>query len=390
MRFSSRLSWESTENPLSRLLAAKRAQRAHVHDLTLSNPTRAGIAYPADDVVRAFDSPALLAYDPAPRGSAGALAAVCAHERRRGRAARAEDVILCASTSEAYSWLFKLLCDPGDTVLAPAPSYPLFDYLAGLESVRLAHYRLAYDGAWHVDFASVDEGVAAGARAILAVSPNNPTGSMLSAEERARLAERGLPLVIDEVFADYPFRDAPAPAPPAPAPPPAPSPVLTFRLGGRSKSAGRPQMKLAWIIVDGPDDARHAALRGLETIADSFLSVSTPVAVAAPRLLAAGELVRQAILARVRANLAWIAGRIPAAGSPVSLLASDGGWSAVLRVPATRTDEELALALLSEHDVLVHPGYLYDFERGAHLVVSLLTPPADLHAGIGAILASHR
>ena len=280
--------------------------------------------------------------------------------------------MLTAGSSEAYSWLFKLLCNPGEAVLVPRPSYPLFEHLTALEGVRAHQYALEYHGRWAID---VDAIAAApqDVRALLVVSPNNPTGSYLDEEEFQRLSrlcrERRWALVADEVFADYPL-DAARPVTDIAAR----SDVLSFTLAGLSKSAGLPQLKLGWCIVGGPQPQRDAALAALEIIADSYLSVGTPVQVAAPRLLDAGASVRAAIQVRTRRNLAMlraVAGRYPAC----ELLRTEGGWSAVLRVPATRSEEQLVLDLLRNERILVHPGYFFDFSHEAYLVVGLLPAP---------------
>jgi len=375
VRFSGRLSQISaaTEpNAWTRLLLEKRAAGARLLDLTLSNPTETGIAYPEDAIRAALGPDGALRYQPDPRGLRSAREAVAA-----AAGAPVEDVLLTVSTSEAYSYLLKLFCNPGDAVLVPEPSYPLFEHLTALEGVAAAPYRLAYDGAWHIDFSTVRAGAA---RAIIVVSPNNPTGSYLKTGELARLAALGLPLIVDEVFADYPL------APPSDAVHLAArpnAPVLTFSLGGLSKSAGLPQLKLGWIVAGGP--GRAAALDKLELIADCYLSVATPVQLAAPKLLALGAEVRDAIRARVRRNRDALAARLPPS---LTLLPAEAGWSAILRFPATRSDEELALALLRDHDTLVHPGYFFDLTGGTFLVVSLLPTPEMFDAGTAAIIQS--
>jgi aspartate/methionine/tyrosine aminotransferase len=281
--------------------------------------------------------------------------------------------------------LFKLLGDPGQTVLVPEPSYPLFDYLANLEGLSPRPYRLAFDGRWHIDFQSLDFTDVA---AVVVVSPNNPTGSYLGAEDCDRLcamaAEHGVAVIADEVFADFPI----APAPDAVlALASRPSPALTFSLGGLSKASGLPQMKQGWIAASGPRDRVELALANLELVADTYLSVSTPVQLALPRLLELGADIRRAILARVLRNRLALVDRI-GPDSPCTLLPTEAGWSTILRVPEIRSDEEWALHLLREHGVLVQPGYFFDLRLGATLVLSLLTPPATFDRGLDCLLAS--
>ncbi|HZI80236.1 MAG TPA: pyridoxal phosphate-dependent aminotransferase [Vicinamibacterales bacterium] len=372
MRPSSRLPRESAPNALSQALDALRRTGTSYIDLTESNPTHAGIAYP-EDLLLPLSSPAALRYEPHPLGLATAREAIAADCARRGARVEPEHVVLSASTSETYSWLFKLLCDAGESVLVPRPSYPLFEHLTRLEGVRAEPYRLEYHGRWDIDLASV-AAAPAGTRAVLLVSPNNPTGSYASAREIEGLArlcrDRGWALIVDEVFADY-VLDAEAPVTDLATR----AGVLAFSMGGASKSLGLPQVKLGWTVVGGPAADRAAALAGLELIADTFLSVGTPVQVAAVSLLERGAGVRAAIHARVRANLA-AARRIAEAHAACDLLPVEGGWSAVVRVPATRGEEALVLDLLSRERILVHPGYFFDFEHEAFLVVSLLVPEA--------------
>jgi alanine-synthesizing transaminase len=382
--FSSRISGALETNRLTQQIRRARASGRELIDLTVTNPTVVGIEYPAS-MLGALADPAAGRYDPHPLGSWTAREAVARDYERRGIPAAAERVALTSSTSEAYSILFKLLCDPaGHSVMVPAPSYPLFDHLTGLDGVSACAYPLEYHGRWMVDFDTMDERWTAGVRAALAVSPNNPTGSVLASEEldemMRRCADRRAALIIDEVFADYPLRTASIPAycgsPPA----------LTFRLGGLSKSVGLPQVKLGWILVDGPDDLVAAALQRLELICDTYLSVSTPVQIAASRLLTDGVVVRERILARVRANDATLR-QIVSSVPSIEALNADGGWSAVLRVPATRSEEDLVLELLERDGVLVHPGFFFDFPHEAYLVVSLLVEPAAFAEGVSRLLA---
>jgi aspartate/methionine/tyrosine aminotransferase len=384
--FSARTLWDLRPNRLARALEAKRRAGASVLDLTESNPTRVGLAVP-DGLLEPLSSPDALVYAPEPRGSAAARRAVAADHARRGLEVDAERLVLTASTSEAYAFLFKLLCDPGDAVLVPRPGYPLFEFLAGLESVRVESYPLEYDGAWRIDTASLCAGLHDRTRAVVLVSPNNPTGSFLKEEERAALeqavAGRGVALIADEVFADYAFGPVPRRAPSLARD----GPALAFALGGLSKSCGLPQLKLGWIAVSGPADERRRALERLEVVADTFLSVSTPVQVAAPALLARLPELQAPIRARVMGNRAQLAARL-AGGSPASLLFAEGGWYAVLRVPATLGEEDRVVHLLEERDVLVHPGYFFDFPGEGHLVLSLLPEPKVFAEAVDRILDS--
>ena len=381
--FSSRTRWELSANPLTRRLEERRRANRAVLDLTVTNPTTAGLSGPGD-VLAALADPAGRAYEPDPRGLRVARQAVAADYAGQGLEVPVDRLILTASTSEAYAFVFKLLCDPGDEVLTPRPSYPLFEYLAGLESVRAVPYPLGEPGDWRLDLDAVVTSLTPRTRAIVVVSPNNPTGSFLAQDESTALqalaAERGLAVIADEVFADYAWttdaRRAPSFARDGPA--------LAFALGGLSKSCGLPQLKLAWIAVSGPSGPREEALQRLEIVADTYLSVATPVQIAAPALLARKAELQAPIARRVTANLAALRGRL--AASPVSLLGPAGGWSAVLRVPATRSEEALVLELLDRDAVVTHPGYFFDFAHEAFLVLSLLPQPDDFMRGVERIL----
>jgi len=373
--FSNRLPGHAEVNALSRAVASLTAAGTSLVDLTESNPTRASLPYPAD-LLSAAVSDRALCYDPQPFGLRTAREAVSADYARRGVAVDPECIVLSASTSEAYSWLFKLLCNSGESVLIPQPSYPLFEHLTRLESVRAVPYRLEYHGRWDIDFESI-AAAKDDVRAVLLVSPNNPTGSYVTPREADTLAaicrEREWAIVSDEVFAEYAL-DAQAPATEIARR----AKVLSFTLGGASKALGLPQMKLAWTIVDGPVKERIDALSGLELIADTFLSVNTPVQVAAPDLFRRAAPIRQAIHQRVSRNLT--AARDVVRTYPAcEVLRVEGGWSVVVRVPATRSEESLALGLLQQEHVLVHPGFFFDFPHDAFVVVSLL-PPEDVFA----------
>jgi aspartate/methionine/tyrosine aminotransferase len=338
-------------------------------DLTSSNPTTAGIAYPAAllGVLERAQAESRV-YRPEPFGLLAAREAVS-----RLTSADVADVMLTASTSEAYAFLFKLLCDPGDAVLVPAPSYPLFEHLAELEGVQALPYRLAYDGAWHIDLGALARAVTPRVRAIVTVSPNNPTGHFLREGERDALAALGLPLISDQVFASFPLREG---TPGAVRPHDG---CLTFTLDGLSKRAGSPQLKLAWTVVSGPERERREARERLELIADTFLSVATSIQQALPGVLELCPAVTAAISARCRRNLAGLERAVH--GAPLTLLHVEAGWSAVLQLPAVATEEQLVLGLLRDEGVLVQPGWYYDFENEPYAVVSLLTEPSVFEEG---------
>ena len=381
--FSSRTRWDLTPNRLAALVAAKRASGARLLDLTESNPTRAGLAGPPG-LLAALAHDDARAYDPLPFGRPAAREAVAADFARRGCDVRPERICLTASTSEAYAFLFKLLADPGDDVLVPRPGYPLFDFLAALESVAVRSYELRHDGTWHLDVGALEAELTPRTRAVVVVNPHNPTGAFLHADELAALQElcarRSLALVSDEVFADFAFgpgRDRVASVA-------ADGPCLAFAMGGLSKSCGLPQLKLAWTAVSGPPALRDEALARLEVVADTYLSVSTPVQVAAPSLLARRAELQRPIAARLQANIGRV--RAAVAGTAASLLEPEGGWYAVLRVPATLTEEERVVRLLETADVLVHPGYFFDFPGEAYLVVSLLTREEELAEGLARVV----
>jgi hypothetical protein len=380
--FSSRLDWSQRPNRLSTLLAHKRQAGAAVLDLTESNPTRVGLDYPQPEILAALADPSALRYHPWPRGIDSAREAVAGYYRDRETPISIGDVLLTASTSEAYAYLFKLLANPGDEILAPRPSYPLFEFLAALESVHIRQYPLRYDGVWHVDFAALERAITPRTRAIVVVNPNNPTGSFLKRAEldvlESLAAKQGLAILSDEVFRDYGFADEADRVSTLAGE----RRALTFSMSGLSKIAGLPQMKLGWIIANGGASGPQAdqALDALELIADTYLSVSTPVQVALPRLLELSGGILAQIRARTASNLAGL--REAVHGSAATLLRTEGGWYAVLQVPRTRTEEEWTLKLLDESGVLVQPGFFFDFESEAFLVVSLLPEPGTFAEGV--------
>jgi aspartate/methionine/tyrosine aminotransferase len=374
--FSSRLRQSAGRNRLAVALDRRREAGLPVVDLTLSNPTRAALRYPPDLLRPLADSRALC-YEPDPFGLLSAREAVADDFARRGTPVPPDRIVLTASTSEAYSLLFKLLCDPGDTVLAPRPSYPLVEHLTELDGVLLDHYGLEIQGRWAIDVDTIREKLSAPAgkriRAIVLVSPNNPTGSIVKDGELDAIVtlarERQLAIIADEVFADYPISGAPPPSVLRQ------QSALTFALGGLSKTAGLPQVKLGWIGVGGPPALVDQAMGRLETISDAYLSVSTPVQVAVRDLLTAGAAIQAQIQQRVRDNfvaISKVASRYPAC----SIMPLEAGWYAVMQVPAVKSEEMIVLDILDRTGILVHPGYFFDFEREAFLVISLLPEPA--------------
>ncbi len=377
--FSSRLQFDQRPNPLSLLLGEKRRAGVEILDLTGSNPTRSGFIYPEREILDAFADPAAMRYDPSPRGLLSTREAVSRYYAQRGRDVPASRLVLTASTSEAYAYLFKLLTDPGDEILVPRPSYPLFEFLAAMESVPVKQYSLGYDGAWHIDFDSLTRAASESTRAVVIVNPNNPTGSFLKAEEARKLSEfaarHRLTILMDEVFSDYGFSETVAT-------PTFSAETMVFSMSGLSKIAGLPQMKLGWIVAEG--SRAEESLEKLEWIADTYLSVATPVQLAAPKLLELSARIRPQIRERTAANLARL--RAAVTGSALNVLNVEGGWCATLQVPHTRTEEEWTLALLRDRDVLVQPGFFYDFESEAFLVLSLLTPPDLFTEGVRRIL----
>ena len=381
--FSERTSWKLTRNRLTEVLEAVRSGGARVLDLTLSNPTRAGLQYDQPRILQALTSPQAMDYDPQPKGLLSAREAVAGYYRERRDEVDPESIVLTASTSEGYSYVFRLLCNAGDEILVPKPSYPLFEFLADLQDVKLIPYPLLYDHGWQIDFPSLYKSVNHRTRAVVLVHPNNPTGSFVADQERNALnnfcGEYNLSLIVDEVFLDYAHdgvarstfainRDA-----------------LTFTLSGLSKISGLPQMKLAWIVTSGPGEAVSAAQARLEVIADTYLSMNAPVQLAASVFLEQRHSIQALLLDRVRANVSEL-DRGLARQKACRRLDVEGGWYAILRVPVTQSDEELAIEILRNLSVLVHPGHFYDFPNDGYLIVSLVTPPQNFRHGITQVL----
>jgi len=381
--FSHRTDWKLTPNRFTQAQQELQAAGREVLDLTISNPTRAELHYDAETILPALVNPQVMDYDPQPKGLRGAREAVAAYYRKQHDEIDPDAIVLTTSTSEGYSYVFRLLCNAEDEILVPKPSYPLFEFLADLQDVKLVPYPLLYDHGWQIDFPSLYKAVNHRTRAVVVVHPNNPTGSFVAEEERSTLnqfcREYNLALIADEVFLDYAHdgvprssfvtgRDA-----------------LTLTLSGLSKISGLPQMKLAWIVTSGPGEQASAALARLEVIADTYLSMNAPIQLAAPSLLEQRHSIQPLLLDRVRANLSEL-DRGLAKQKTCRRLEVDGGWYAIVRVPVTQSDEDLAIEILRKLSVLVHPGHFYDFPSDGYLIVSLITPPPNFRHGMTQVL----
>lgn len=383
--FSHRTSWKLTQNALTRAIEEARQAGVNLLDLTTSNPTRAGLKYDSENLLAAFSNDKALDYDPQSKGLLSAREAVAEYYRQEHDIFQLdpERIILTTSTSEAYSYIFRLLCNADDQILVPKPSYPLFEFLADLQDVRLIPYPLLYDHGWQIDFPSLYKSVTHRTRAVVVVHPNNPTGSFVRAPEVTALSgfckEYGLAMIADEVFLDYALDGAPRTSFAKN------DEVLTFALSGVSKVSGLPQMKLAWMIVNGPPDAASDAMARLEIIADTYLSMSAPIQLATPVLLDQRKNIQPLLLDRVRENMQEL-DRALSRQKSCQRLEVDGGWYAILRVPVTRSDEELSVELVRSAGVLVHPGHFFDFASEGILVLSLITAPAAFREGVKRIL----
>jgi len=383
--FSRRTEWTLTPNRFTNAIEEARQSGANILDLTISNPTRASLTYDEPAILDSLRNPNSLDYDPQPKGLLSAREAAADYYGKRGESVDPESLVLTTGTSEAYSFVFRLLANPGDEVLVAKPSYPLFDFLADLQDVKLVPFSLIYDHGWQIDFHTLEQAIGETTRAIVLVHPNNPTGSYVRSAEREQLndlsRQHKLALIVDEVFLDYSHEgsrrrsfvsnDG----------------ALTFTLSGISKISALPQMKLAWIAVSGPDALRQAAMERLEVIADTYLSVSTPVQWAASVLLGERQAIQPQLLKRVRTNLTELDRQLTQQKA-CARLAVEGGWYVVLRVPAIRSDEELAINLLQQYGVLVHPGHFYDFPQDGYLVLSLISRVEDFREGISRLLNS--
>jgi len=387
--FASRTNWRLETNRLTRALEEHRRSGKELFDLTASNPTTCGLAYPEREILAALTDPRGLVYRPESKGLREAREAVAEYYAGRvgfsGSVAQVdpERILLSSGTSEAYSHIFRLLCEAGDEILVPAPSYPLFEFLADLADIRLVPYPLLYDHGWQIDFASLRAALTPRSRAVLVVHPNNPTGSFVKPREAAELAEicaaREMAIVADEVFLDYASGAAPAQTFAHS------DAALTFTLSGLSKISLLPQMKLAWTIVSGPETLVRAAIDRLEIIVDTYLSPSTPVQLALPKFLSLRHSLQSQLQQRIYANLTVLDSLLRESKS-LARLDREGGWYAILRVPVTGTDDDLTVALLERCSVLVHPGHFFNFARDGFLVLSLISPEGEFRDGVSQLL----
>src|SRR6266403_3344540 len=381
--FAERTNWNLAGNRLSEALARHGASGKRLLDLTASNPTECGFEYDSEVILAALRNPAALLYEPNPKGLESARLAVTEYYSARGARVAADDMVLTTSTSEAYSFVFRLLCNPGDELLIPAPSYPLFGFLADIQDVKLVRYPLVYDHGWQIDFHSLQQAVTPRTRGVIVVNPNNPTGHFVKENELAKLndvcAAREMALIADEVFLDFALGGERAVTFAGN------KGALTFAMSGLSKIAGLPQMKMAWVIASGPGELKRRALERLEVIADTFLSPNAPVQLATPAFLEQRGGFQKQLLARVRQNLEELDQQLNGQRN-CSRLQVEGGWYVVLRVPATGSDEELALTLLETREVYVHPGHFFDFPTDGYLVLSLITGEDQIAEGVRRIL----
>jgi alanine-synthesizing transaminase len=383
--FADRTNWKFDANRLSEALAVRRKTGQPLLDLTASNPTTCGFQYHAGAMLRALSNPKALVYDPDPRGLIPARRAIVDYYAGHQAQVGIDDVFLTTSTSEAYSFVFRLLCNPGDEILIPEPSYPLFAFLAGIQDVKLVPYPLIYDHGWQTDFHSLERAITQRTRAVIVVHPNNPTGHFTKPNEIAKLNEiceaAKLAIIADEVFLDFTLNET------APTTFAANDAVLTFTMSGVSKICGLPQMKAAWLVVSGPAELKARAIERLDVIADTYLSVNAPVQYALPNFLDQRNEFQSQLITRVRKNLSELDRQLDSRQACVRLRV-EAGWYAVLRIPATRPDEDTALFLVESKGVYTHPGHFYDFPTEGFLVVSLITPEEDFAEGIRLLLSA--
>jgi alanine-synthesizing transaminase len=384
--FADRTHWNLKANPLSEALAQHRATGRPLLDLTISNPTECGLQYDRRAILQALANPANLAYNPEPRGLPIARQAVAAYYAARAAEVPADSILLTTSTSEAYSFTFRTLCNPGDEILVPEPSYPLLAFLADIQDVKLVRYALDYDYGWQINFHALQQGITERTRGVIVVHPNNPTGHFTKPRELEQLNEicssRNLAIIADEVFLDFALQAGQSPFTFARN-----DAALTFTMSGLSKISGLPQMKAAWLVASGPEPLKSQALARLEIIADTYLSMNAPVQHAIPALVEQRHLFQTQLLSRLRNNLSELDRKLAMQNSCARLVV-EAGWYAVLRVPATRSDEALAIELLSRENIYIHPGHFYDFPTDGFLILSLMTREEEFAEGVKLLLST--
>jgi alanine-synthesizing transaminase len=383
--FSDRTNWNLETNRLSEALAKHRKTKKQLLDLSISNPTECGFRYDGRAILKALSRPGALHYEPNPRGLLAARRAIARYHEAVGKDVTPDDIFLTTGTSEAYGFVLRLLCDPDDEILVPEPSYPLLNFLADIQDVKLIRYPLLYDHGWHIDFHGLEQAITPRSRAVVVVNPNNPTGHFVKARDMRRLNEicsaRQMAIVADEVFLDF------ALAATRQLSFVVNTEALTFTMSGLSKLCGMPQMKTSWLIVDGPGDLKAEAVARMEVIADTYLSMNTPVQLAIPALLKQRRGFQNQVMKRLRTNLRELDRQL-ALQKTCDRLEVEGGWNAVLRVPSIDSDEDIAIRLLAEKNVFLHPGHFYDFQGDGFMVVSLITPVRAFAKGIKRILAA--
>ncbi|MBM4166971.1 MAG: pyridoxal phosphate-dependent aminotransferase [Ignavibacteria bacterium] len=377
--FSFRTNWNFHSNDLTLLREKKIREGIRILDLTETNPTKCNFHFPFDEIVSSFNNYENIFYTPNPKGSLQARETICQYYSERNIFFSPEQIILTSSSSEAYSLLFRLLCNVDDEILVPKPSYPLFEYLAEINDVRIKHYRLEYDGSWNIDFQSIEKNLTEKTKAIILVNPNNPTGNFAEQEEQEKLfriaKEKNVAIIEDEVFSDFRLKKANLTSHIS---------NLHFRLNGISKMLALPQMKLGWIVAEGNEEQKQEALARLEILADTFLSVNTPIQNALPKLFSLRTTIQNEIISRIKDNYEFLK-----RATHISYLTSlniEGGWSVILQIPATKTDEQCVIEILENENVFVHPGHFFDFEKEGYFVLSLLTERETFFAGVEKIV----
>jgi len=390
--FSKRTEWELTSNKLMSCLEKVRGEDEKIIDLTESNPTHCDFEYPQERILEGFLNPKNMDYRPSAQGLLDARQAICRCYWDRGYEIKPEQIFVTSSTSEAYSFLFRLLTNPGDHVLFPRPSYPLFEFLVDLNDIDMDTYPLIYNKnesqdkhTWQIDFDRFRAAFYPNTKAVVLVNPNNPTGSFIKRDELSAIAEfcmdKNMSIISDEVFWDYSLSENNHEFISAVDN----KKCLTFVLGGVSKCLALPQMKVSWIILNGPEELVKEAYNRLEVIADTYLSVNTPAQNALQQWLTLHSMIKGEVVKRLEANYAFVKEAIQKTPS-CSCLNAEGGWYVIVKLPNCYSEEHWAMELLTKEHVFVHPGYFFDFYDEPYIVLSLLTPEAEFKEGVGRII----